>query len=96
MDMLNYFPPVIAILSALTRIRPFGKAILLIQILKSLFSQSLTKISRLVFGLFKAFKAPGPDGLHAGFFHRFWLVGDSVCDEVKNIFTSEKIPEYLN
>jgi len=32
----------------------------------------------------KAFKALGPDGLHAGFFHRFWLiVGNSVVDVVK-------------
>ena len=32
----------------------------------------------------KAFKAPGPDGLHAGFFQRFWLtVGSSVINEVK-------------
>ena len=29
--------------------------------------------------LLKAFKAPGPNGLHAGFFHHFWLlVGDTV------------------
>lgn len=45
----------------------------------------------------KAFKAPGLDGLHAGFFHRFWLlVGDSVREEVKNIFSTGKIPMYLN
>ncbi|XP_075669718.1 uncharacterized protein LOC142639417 [Castanea sativa] len=32
----------------------------------------------------KAFKALGPDGLHAGFFQRFWLiVGKSVTEEVK-------------
>ena len=35
----------------------------------------------------KAFKAPGPDGLHAGFFQRFWItVGYSVREEVKKAF----------
>ena len=45
----------------------------------------------------KASKAPGSDGLHAGFFHRFWLlVGGSVKDEVKRIFGEKRIPDYLN
>ena len=45
----------------------------------------------------KASKARGPDGLHAGFFQRFWLtVGDSVKAEVKKAFRECKIPEYLN
>ncbi|KAL0005698.1 hypothetical protein SO802_013259 [Lithocarpus litseifolius] len=45
----------------------------------------------------KPYKAPGPDGLHAGFFQRFWLiVGDSVRKEVKKVFIDRKIPEYLN
>ena len=45
----------------------------------------------------KAFKTPGPDGLHAGFFHRFWLiVGSSVSDEVKRVFAERRVPEYLN
>ena len=48
-------------------------------------------------GALKPFKAPGSDGLHAGFFQRFWLlVGDSVKSEVKSIFTSGVVPEYLN
>ena len=45
----------------------------------------------------KAFKAPGLDGLHAGFFHRFWLVvGRSVIDEVQKIFVEWKVPSHLN
>ena len=45
----------------------------------------------------KAFKAPGPDGLHAGFFHRFWLiVGSSVFNVVKKVFLERKVPGYLN
>ena len=45
----------------------------------------------------KPFKAPGPDGLHAGFFQRFWLlVGVSVREEVMRVFTSRKVPDYLN
>ncbi|KAF3971046.1 hypothetical protein CMV_005325 [Castanea mollissima] len=37
----------------------------------------------------KAFKAPGLDGLHAGFFQRFWLlVGGSLKKMVKEVFSS--------
>ena len=46
---------------------------------------------------FKAFKALGPNGLHARFFQCFWLlVGESVRKEMKQIFTSQTMPEYLN
>jgi len=45
----------------------------------------------------KDFKAPGLDGLHAGFFQRFWLiVGKSVVEEVRKIFAAMEIPEELN
>ena len=45
----------------------------------------------------KAFKALGPDGLHAGFFQRSWLiVGDSVKEEIMNVFLCRKILDYLN
>ena len=45
----------------------------------------------------KAFKALGPDGFHAGFFQKFWLiVGDSIRKEVKKVFNESKVPEYLN
>lgn len=45
----------------------------------------------------KPFKALGPNGLHAGFFQRFWLImGESVKFEIKKIFTVKKIPEHLN
>ena len=45
----------------------------------------------------KPYKAPGLDGLHAGFFQRHWnCVGDSVKDEVRNIFLSCEMPAFLN
>ena len=45
----------------------------------------------------KPYKASGLDGLHAGFFQRFWLiVGDSMRKEVEKIFIERKVPEYLN
>ena len=45
----------------------------------------------------KPYKAPGPDGLHAGFFQRHWnCVGDSVKEEVRNIFLSCEMPAFLN
>jgi len=45
----------------------------------------------------KAFKASGSDGLHAGFFHRFWLiVGSSVVSVVKKVFLERKVLVYLN
>ena len=45
----------------------------------------------------KPYKAPGPDGLHAGFFQRFWLVvGGSVVEEVRNVFRDKRVPDFLN
>ena len=45
----------------------------------------------------RPFKAPGPDGLHAGFRQQFWGdAGNSVCKEVLDIFEYGKVPEYLN
>ena len=45
----------------------------------------------------KAFKAPGSDGLHVGFFHMFWLIVDSsVVSVVKKVFLERKVSNYLN
>ena len=45
----------------------------------------------------KPYKAPGVDGLHAGFFQRFWLlVGDSVKKMVREIFENHEVPAFLN
>ena len=45
----------------------------------------------------RPFKAPGLDGLHAGFYQQFWGdVGNSVCKEVLDIFECGKVPDYLN
>ena len=45
----------------------------------------------------KAFKAPGLDGLHPGFFQKCWpTIRESVVNEVRQIFSTGKMPEYLN
>ena len=45
----------------------------------------------------KPYKAPGPDGLHTGFFQHFWLVvGDTVKNEVRSTVNFGIMPEYLN
>ena len=45
----------------------------------------------------KAYKALGPNGLHVGFFQRFWLiVGDLVVQEVMRAFKKRRVPKYLN
>ena len=45
----------------------------------------------------KSFKAPDPNGLHAGFFQHFWAdVKNSVCKEIKEVFRNEIILSYLN
>jgi hypothetical protein len=45
----------------------------------------------------KPFKSPGGDGLHAGFFQRFWLiVGNSIRGKIKKVFETERIPVGLN
>ena len=45
----------------------------------------------------KPFKAPGPDGLHAGFFQSYWsIVSDTVFREVKEIFDNLSMPPHLN
>ena len=42
-------------------------------------------------------KAPGPDGLHAIFFKRFWhILGDELTKEVLEAIDSKKIPEGWN
>ena len=57
---------------------------------------SLLEIWKALFSL-KPFKAPGADGLYAGFFHHFWSTLRSlVTEEVQNIFASKKMPAYLN
>ena len=40
---------------------------------------------------------PALDGLHAEFYQQFWGdVGNSVCNEVLDIFKYGKVLEYLN
>ena len=42
-------------------------------------------------------KAPGPDGLTAGFFHDHWSsIGQEVCSIVSNFFTTGKLENEVN
>ena len=43
------------------------------------------------------FKAPGVNGLHAGFFQTQWsVIGKSVCEFVKGVFTEKNSPRNIN
>ena len=47
--------------------------------------------------MLKPFKAPGPGGLHEGFYQHFWIeVRNSVSEEIKGIFARGVVPSYLN
>lgn len=42
-------------------------------------------------------KAPGPDGFPAGFFHSFWEIMEvDICCLVRNIFHTSKFPKGFN
>ena len=45
----------------------------------------------------KPFKAPGPNGLHTGFFQAYWNIVESfIFEEVREIFRSGTMPNHLN
>ena len=45
----------------------------------------------------KPFKAPGPNGLHTGFFQAYWNIVESfIFKEVREIFRSGTMPNHLN
>ncbi|GKV18315.1 hypothetical protein SLEP1_g28713 [Rubroshorea leprosula] len=52
-----------------------------------------SEIKKAIFSM-KPFKAPGPDGLHATFFQKFWLLlKDKLCLEIRDIFSSGVMPD---
>uniref|UniRef100_A0A2N9HH03 Reverse transcriptase domain-containing protein n=1 Tax=Fagus sylvatica TaxID=28930 RepID=A0A2N9HH03_FAGSY len=54
------------------------------------------EIKEVVFGMYSD-KAPGPDGLPALFYKRYWsIVGKSVCDAVLNFFKSGHLLTEVN
>lgn len=57
---------------------------------------SALEIHKALFSL-KPYKAPGMDGLHAGFFQHFWhILGPSVIEEVLTTYSTKLVPSYLN
>ena len=76
---------------------PFWQVSLLADDAKRLASPITNSEIRFALWSLKPYKAPGPDGLHVGFFQHLWhIMGDSVKDEVKLVFSLGMIPEYLN
>lgn len=53
-----------------------------------------------IFDVFKSLnpsKAPGPDGMFASFYQKYWnIVGSDVCHVIENVFRSGLIPRALN
>lgn len=44
-----------------------------------------------------AFKAPGPDGIQAIFYHKCWnIVGEDVCNFIKHCFVTNTVPPEVN
>ncbi|XP_019158270.1 PREDICTED: uncharacterized protein LOC109154983 [Ipomoea nil] len=65
---------------------------------RRVFNREVTKeeVQKAVFDM-KPFKAPGPDGLPAGFYQHTWEVtGDSIFNLVRSVFKSGEILEGLN
>lgn len=57
---------------------------------------SREEVRRTIFSM-KPSKAPGPDGLSAGFFHKAWsIVGDGVIDAVLEFFSSGILLKEVN
>lgn len=44
-----------------------------------------------------AYKAPGPDGYQAIFYHKYWdTIGNSFCNLIQDCFTNKMIPRDMN
>ena len=57
---------------------------------------SKEEIKEAIFGM-APFKAPGPDGFHAGFYQKMWhIVGPSICDVVWEFLDTGTLPKALN
>lgn len=57
---------------------------------------TVEEIKAALWGL-KPWKAPGPDGLHAGFFRKCWqIVGGSLCYDITKAFENCEFPSQWN
>lgn len=44
----------------------------------------------------EAFKAPGPDGYQASFYHKYWSIVGPLCSLIKQCFQERTIPKDMN